>query len=268
MPDDVYTHGHDESVLRSHRWRTVENSAPHLVDRLRSGYDVLDVGCGPGTITCDLAERVAPGRVVGIDRSEAVLGAARAEADERNVEVEFTAGDVYDLDFADGTFDVVHAHQVLQHLADPVAALREMRRVCRPGGVVAVRDADYGAFTWAPADERLSRWLGLYRLIARSNGAEPDAGRHLKRWVLDAGFAETVVEAGASVWCFTDPGDRSWWGGLWADRMQSSDVAVQAIERRLGTADELEAISAAFHAWVEEPSGWFTVVHGEVIATV
>src|ERR687893_252687 len=100
-PGETYTHGHHDSVLRSHRWRTAENSA------------------------------------------------------------------AYELPFDDGAFDFVHAHQLLQHLSDPVAALREMRRVCRPGGVVAARDADYAAMTWFPASEGIDRWSSLYRRLAR-----------------------------------------------------------------------------------------------------
>ncbi|MGZ8753455.1 MAG: class I SAM-dependent methyltransferase, partial [Acidimicrobiia bacterium] len=139
MPD-VYTHGHHDSVLRSHTWRTAENSAGHLLPHLRPGLMLLDVGCGPGTITLDLARRVVPGAVVGIDAATDVIDQARAALDDTNVgDVTFAVGDVYALDFDDATFDVVHAHQVLQHLTDPVAALREMRRVCAPSGVVAVR---------------------------------------------------------------------------------------------------------------------------------
>ncbi len=70
MPDTTYTHGHHESVLRSHRWRTAANSAAYLLPYLRPGQDLLDIGCGPGTLTGDLARAVSPGRVVGIDRLE------------------------------------------------------------------------------------------------------------------------------------------------------------------------------------------------------
>ena len=263
MPDDTYTHGHQDSVLRSHRWRTVDNSAAYLVPRLQRGLDVLDIGCGPGTITADLAGRVAPGRVLGLDRSADVV----AQATESNAGAEnldFVVGDVYALDIEDDSFDVVHAHQVLQHLSDPVAALREMRRVCRPDGVVAVRDADYEAFTWAPDDERLTAWLDIYRRVARSNDAEPDAGRYLKSWALDAGF--TDVTASASVWCFTDAEDRHWWGDLWADRVVSSDMARQTIDGGHASRADLDSIAAAFRAWAEQPDGWFAVLHGEVLA--
>jgi len=116
-------------VLRSHRWRTVENSAAYLIPHLAPGTSILDIGCGPGTITLDLAERVAPAPVLGIDVAPAAIEAARAERERRGTStVEFRTADLYALDLADDTFDIVHAHQVLQHLADPVAALREMRR--------------------------------------------------------------------------------------------------------------------------------------------
>src|ERR1700744_1275284 len=144
----VYTHGHHESVLRGHRVRTAENSAGYLLPHLRPGLSVLDVGCGPGTITVDLAARVAPGRVTAVEMTDEALDLARAEAEGRNQSnIDFATSDVHALDFPDNTFDVAHAHQVLQHVADPVQALRELRRVGVPTGVVAVRDAPHAAVT-------------------------------------------------------------------------------------------------------------------------
>ncbi|GAB3550125.1 SAM-dependent methyltransferase [Actinopolyspora lacussalsi] len=262
--DEVYSQGHAESVVRSQRWRRVDNSAAYLVERLRPGQNVLDVGCGPGTITVDLAERVAPGRVVGVDPGESVLSRAREEAAAaRTDNVEFRLGDVHELDFDDDTFDVVHAHQVLLHLTDPVGALREMLRVVRPGGIVAARDTDYAGAIWWPADERLERWREVYRSVARDNGTEPDAGRRLLAWAHAAGAVE--VTPSASIWCHATPEERAWWGGMWAERIVNSRIAEQAVAGGHATGEELAAISAAWSEWAEHPDGWFALPHGEVL---
>ncbi|HEY1737182.1 MAG TPA: methyltransferase domain-containing protein [Acidimicrobiia bacterium] len=261
-PDaNPYTHGHHDAVLRSHRWRTVENSAAYLRHRLNAGTSVLDVGCGPGTITLDMAQRVAPGRVLGIDASASVVAEATSAADASNVE--FAVGDLFALGEPAGPFDVVHAHQVLQHVADPVGALQAMRRHCAPGGVVAARDSDYGAMTWYPADPALDRWLDVYSRAARANRGEPDAGRYLLAWAHAAGFSEVVPSA--SVWCFATPDDRSWWGDLWAERITATALADQALARRLATRTELDEMGRAWRRWAEHPDAWFTVVHGEVL---
>jgi SAM-dependent methyltransferase len=260
-----YTHGHHDSVLQSHRWRTVGNSAPHLAPLLRPGLRVLDAGCGPGTITADLAARVAPGLVVGVDRSAAIVGEARTRAVGSGLgAASLAVGDLYALGVADASFDVVHAHQVLQHLTDPVAALRELRRVCRPGGVVAVRDADYAGFIWAPADRWLDRWSEAYRAAARANGGEPDAGRHLLGWARAAGFSRVVP--GASTWCFATAEDRAWWGRTWAERVTDSGLADQLGAQGLGP-DERRAVAEAWLRWAAHPDGWFCVPSGEVLAT-
>jgi SAM-dependent methyltransferase len=266
-PPDTYMHGHHESVLRSHRWRTAENSAAYVLPELVAGRRVLDVGCGPGTVTLDFCRLVAPGVVVAIDRDAGVLEAARADAVEQRVtNVTYEEGDVYALAFPDASFDVVHAHQLLQHLSDPVAALAEMRRVCAPGGVVAARDSDYAAFTWFPPDADLTRWLALYHDVARANRAEPDAGRRLLAWAHAAGFDD--VRASASVWCYSAPEERAWWGDLWADRVVASAFAEQAVGFGLSTASELGRLSAAWRRWATTDDGWFAILHGEVLCRV
>lgn len=186
-------HGHHESVLWSHQRRTAEDSAAYLLPHLKVGLSVLDIGCGPGTITADLGARVAPGPVMAVDQSADVLDVARTEVQQRGVSnVSFATADVHRLDFDDGAFDVVHAHQMLQHVADPIAALREMRRVCAPGGVVAARDADYAGFAWFPQTPALDLWRELYQRAARANRGEPDAGRRLLSWAQQAGFADVT----------------------------------------------------------------------------
>ena len=233
---DRYSHGHHESVLRSHRWRTAENSAGFLLAHLRPAMSLLDIGCGPGNITADLADRLPDGCVLGVDLPPDVIANAAAEHVRANLA--FRVGDVYALDVPDDTYDVVYAHQVLQHLSEPVAALREMRRVVKPGGIVAVRDSDYGAFVWSPADPVLTRWLDLYHELTHRNRAEADAGRHLHTWARAAGFDD--FELSHSAWTFQNDADRTWWGGVWADRALHSEFASQCLEYGLCDGAELE----------------------------
>ncbi len=254
-----YTHGHAESVLRSHRTRTAANSAAYLLPHLAPGQRLLDVGSGPGTITADLAALVAPGEVVALEANDEAADLTRAGAPGVGVRV----GDVHALPFDDGEFDVVHAHQVLQHVADPVRALAEMARVTRPGGVVAARDSDYATFAWWPRPPELDRWLQLYSDAARANGGEPDAGRRLLAWAHAAGLAD--VTATSSTWCWATPETREWWGGMWADRIVGSALADQLVREARATPDELQKISDAWRTWATHPDAWFSVHHGEVL---
>jgi hypothetical protein len=139
-----------------------------------------------------------------------------------------------------------------------------MRRVVRPGGIVAIRDSDYGGFVWAPSDPLLDRWLALYHDVCRHNGADADAGRRLLSWTRAAGFIEVTVTS--SRWTFADAGDRGWWGELWAERVTESSFAEQAIAYELSTPDELRAISDAWRRWAAHDLGYFIVAHGEALA--
>ena len=260
----IYTHGHHESVLRSHQWRTAENSAGYLLPHLRPGMSLLDVGSGPGSITHDLARRVGPaGRVIGIDTSADVVELARAAAEEQGVRnVVFEVADV--LEFDAGPFDVVVAHQVLQHVGDPVAVLRAMRGLARSGGLVSARDADFAAMTWYPRLGGIASWLEAYRGVARGNGGEPDAGRELLAWGREAGLGE--ITSSASAWCFATREDRSWWGGLWADRILESGLGEQMLAASLARPEDLERMAADWRAWAEDDDAWFGVLHGEIVA--
>ncbi|WP_022892042.1 methyltransferase domain-containing protein [Agromyces subbeticus] len=264
-PRDEYTHGHHPSVLRTHSWRTVANSAAYLEPHLRAGARVLDVGSGPGTITIDIARRVRPGTVVGIDASADVVAHSTGLSQSEGVaNAEFAVGDAYALGFDDDTFDIVHAHQVLQHLGRPVDALREFRRVTKPGGIVAVRDVDYGGVIWNPASPGLSRWLELYHAVHEWNGGEADAGRRLKSWAREAGF--TDIASTATNWVFATELEREWWGGAWAERATESQFAAHAIESGHANPDELRRIAEAWRAWAADADGWLMMPHGEIIA--
>src|SRR6185503_13988946 len=136
---ETYTHRHAAATVKQHAQRTADEAAAFLLPQLRAGMRLLDVGCGPGSITRGLAERVTPGEVVGVDLSADTLEAARRDAAARGLDnLRYEEGSVYALPFPDASFDVAYAHQVLQHLRERDAALREILRVLRPGGLLAV----------------------------------------------------------------------------------------------------------------------------------
>ncbi|MCK2022565.1 class I SAM-dependent methyltransferase [Microbacterium sp. kSW2-24] len=259
----TYTHGHHETVLRSHSSRTIANSAEYLRPHLDPAARLLDVGAGPGSITAEFATVVAHVTATEIDANALALS-RNLVADRGLTNVDFSIEDVHALSFADDSFDVVHTHQVLQHVGDPVQALREMRRVTVPGGIVAARDADYAGFIWFPLLPELDEWLRLYRAAARANGGEPDAGRRLLAWARAAGFDD--VTATASTWCYATPEERAWWGGMWADRILESALARQLVDSGLAGPSELQAISDAWKRWADAGDGWYLVPHGEIIA--
>ena len=272
MPKEtaVYTHGHHESVLRSHTWRTAANSAAYLlVPELRPGH------AGPGHRLRSRHHHRRPGRA-GRARARSPASTpprtcwtgARDGRRTRPDNVRFAVADVHALDFPDDSFDVVHAHQVLQHVGDPVQALREMRRVCRPGGIVAVRDSDYGGHR--PGTPKSPGWTTGWRCtvgwpgrtaVSRTPAAgctpgpgapgSPDGHRHRLRLVLRHARASAT-----------------WWSGLWADRTTASAYAELAVEGGHATPGQLADIAAGWRAWGRQDDGWFMVPHGEMLCRV
>jgi SAM-dependent methyltransferase len=255
----------EDHLHRVLTWRTAENSAAYLLPHLRPGLSLVDVGSGAGTVTLDLARRLAPGAVLGVDPSASAVELAAGLAFDGGVQnVRFAVGEAWALPVPDASVDIVHAHQVLQHLDNPVAALREMRRVLRPGGILAARDADHGAVAWYPASPGLTRWSAVYRAVHALSGGDPDAGRALKAWARQAGF--DPVTSSASIWCFASEAEREWWGESWAARALEADFTARAIESGAARLSDLHEISAAWQRWSEDPDGWFGMPHGEIIA--
>lgn len=258
----AYSHGHHASVVGAHAARTVANSAAYLSPLVEPGMRILDVGCGPGSITIDLARRVGEtGLVVGIDANAEVIDTARAAAAQAGVaNAVFRVGDAYDPTPGE-RWDVVHAHQVLQHLGDPVAALRAWRAV---GDLVAARDVVYSATTIHPLTPALLRWRELMVALQAANGGEGDAGAKLKSWARSAGFSS--IETDVETWCFESPRGRDFWGGQWVDRALHSAFAEGTDRHGLADAAQRQAISDAWAAWSRDEDGWMAMLHGWILA--
>ncbi|MDE2988753.1 MAG: methyltransferase domain-containing protein [Chloroflexota bacterium] len=263
-PRDRYTHGHHESVVQSHARRRAEVEAWFVLPSLKSGMRLLDCGCGPGTVTAGLARAVSPGEVVGLDSAAGVLEHARAHAAEESVDnVTFVDGDVYHLEYAEAEFDVVYANQLLQHLTDPVRALQEMRRVLKPRGLLAIRDADYATMSPHPKFPEFLDWNRLYHDVAYRNNAEPDAGRTLPAWVRAAGFADIEIHPNVVA---MDGEEARIWGRTWSQRILYSGIADQALEYGYADQDELQRISDGWATWAESEQPFFIFTQIAVLA--
>lgn len=265
-----YLPGHGESILKILGRRTAANSAAYLLSHLKPGMHILDVGCGPGSITINFAALVPQGHVIGLDRAPEAFLKAQKTAEARQIKnIEFQVGDAYALNFPDNTFDIVHAHQVLQYLSDPVRALKEMRRVAKPGGIVAVREGDFEATIIYPDTPLLVNFLSeVYPRWTRFMGGEPAAGRRLHAWARKAGFERPHIKCTSSTWCASSPEEIRWMGKTFAKSAVSSAFAKNLEGERVETTEELKKISQGWKDWIKQEDAWLTTVHGEIICKV
>jgi ubiquinone/menaquinone biosynthesis C-methylase UbiE len=250
-----YVHETSDREQRRLARRTAATSAAFLLPHLRPGLRLLDCGCGVGSITLGLAEAVAPGEVVGVDFQAAQVARAQALAAERGVtNVRFEVASVYALPFPDGSFDAVFANTLLLHLAEPLHALREMRRVLRPGGVVAVADDDHSTQIWEPRTPLMTAMHQLFVKVIAHHGGDGYRARHHRRLLLEAGFARPVATGtlGTAGACGTPEDTRLY--AAWVVE-QAAAPAFRALVAAQGWADEatLAAMTADTLAWGERP---------------
>ncbi|PWN49472.1 UbiE/COQ5 family methyltransferase [Violaceomyces palustris] len=261
----TYTQGHGPSVLAAHAARTAVTSCSYLLPLLKPDFSILDVGCGPGTITSSLASYVPLGSIIGIDTSKAVIDSACSRSP-LPANCHFQVGDAYSIPFPDSSFDVVHAHQVLIHLPDPVRALKEMKRVCRPGGLVAVRDGDWDSIILFPHIQPLSEWKAISEAIFRANASEPNAGRHLLHWASEADFDLGQASYSAGTMTFSGgAGGAGTWGTTWAERVLADDWRDKAVAGGHASASKVEEMAEAWRSWSQRPDAVYSIVCGEMI---
>lgn len=182
------------------RQRRAATHAAFLVPRLHPGMRLLDCGCGPGSITLDFARFLGPGSVTGIDREATQIEVARQAAAAEGIDAHFETAGIDDLPFADGSFDVVHAHALFEHLANPLEALEQFRRVLKPGGMAALRAPDWGGFLLHPDTPEVEREFDRYQQIQRVNGGDVRVGRKLPSYLRAAGFERVQTTASYEIY--------------------------------------------------------------------
>jgi len=209
IPPETYTPGYSGSTLRLMLQRTAAKHAAFFTPLLRGGMRLLDCGCGPGTITLDLAKFVSPGQVFGIDLEPGQVRYAQDQAKRhQHANASFGVGSIYALPFPDGHFDAVFAHALFEHLREPVRALREMKRVLRPSGLVGIRSPDWAGWVVHPLNPLLEKAFHLFKEIQIANGGNPYVGRALKGLLRESEFSNISISASYEIFddlaCFVE----------------------------------------------------------------
>ena len=232
----------------AHSRRTAGTNAGFFLPHLKPSMRLLDAGCGPGSITVGLARAVAPGGVVGIDANPAAVRLAKAAAHDAGVpNVSFNVAVIHGLPFRAESFDAVFVHAVLQHLPDGMAALRCLRGVLRPGGVIGVADADYGGSILWPHPPEMERALALMTRVRQAAGGDVYAGRKLGTWLAEAGFAS--IEAGATASADGTSEAAARIGAFWERYFSSRELVRHAETTGLATSEEMFEAAAAWKQW-------------------
>ena len=260
-----YTMGFSEEFLKSLRRSTADTNAAFLLPYLRPGLHVLDFGCGPGAISVGLARAVAPGELHGVDMEESQIELARSVAEANGLDnATFHVGDVTEMPFENGSFDVAYCHNVLMHVPDTRAVLAEVQRVLKPGGLIACREMiTRSSFTHPDFDAIRSSWSIFEGLIASDDG-HPQMGKYMKGHIINAGFANIRMTASFNV--YSAPDDMVFIRNLISKWYLSPEITEAAIKYGLATEDLFERMRIAFERWKDHPDAWVAVAYGEAVA--
>ncbi|MEM6624772.1 MAG: methyltransferase domain-containing protein [Pseudomonadota bacterium] len=265
MPaNQTYAHEGSSSAVEFFGTRTADVQAAFLLPLIAPEADVLDCGCGPGSITAGLARHAARGRAVGVDIEAAQIEKANAMATSEGLaNLSFQTGDLFALPFDDASFEVVYSNGVLSHLSDPVSALAEMRRVLRPGGVAGVRLLDGGADVRHPIGSAVTRCQEIYYAIVEHHGGDLLMARRQKAMMQQAGFARAEM-TGACEYYGSPQATRAW-AGLFDGLFGESDLARQIVEAGISDRAELERLRGEITDWGSSSEAFYAQVWTQAI---
>ena len=260
-----YTIGFSEEMIEALRRYTAEANAAYLMPYLRPGLRVLDFGCGPGTISVGLAKAVAPGEMHGVDMEESQIDLARSVAKANGQDnAIFHVGDVVDLPFEEGFFDVAHCHNVLMHVPDTAAVLAEVKRVLKPGGTIGCREMICGSSFTHPDFGVIQKSWDMFEDLLAADDGHPQMGKDLKSHIVEAGF--TNVRMTGSFDIYSAPDDIAFIFALANKWFLSPEITEAAIKYGASTRQLCDAISAAYDKWKVHPGALCGLAFGEVVA--
>ncbi|MCL1475354.1 class I SAM-dependent methyltransferase [Argonema antarcticum] len=259
-----YTPGYSTNATDFMAQRTVESHGAFFIPHLYPGMKLLDCGCGPGTISLGLARIIFPGTVTGIDREISQINIAIENAKKQDISnADFIEGSIYNLPFPDNSFDAVFSHALFEHLAEPLKALSEIKRVLKPGGKVGIRSPDWGGFLIAPETPQLKEAIAFYQFIQQQNGGNPYVGRELKALLKKAGFSKS--EFSASYQCYEPLSQAAEYLAL---RIEASEKIEGAPEKGWTSKLTLTQMAEGLREWSHHPDGIFAQAWCEAVGFI
>lgn len=261
LPNDSYSINDIQTQCDYLGERRAERWVGFLLPFLKPGMNVLDCGCGVGTITIDLAERVVPGKVVGIDADEKQLQLARDNARKRGItNVEFIVYNVYDMAFTNETFDVVMAHTLMFHLSDPIKALVEMHRVLNKGGIIGVSDDDWNSISFSPDDPMFRKVIDLASKGVKANGGNPFYSRHLRNLLLQAGFTKTEGHSVAAE-CYGNLQETQRFAKFHSNMLRNAEIRELVKTEKWATETEMDEMADYMLKWGDRPDAFCAILY-------
>ena len=260
-----YTMGYGDEFIRVLARYAKSKHSKYLIPHLRPGLQVLDVGCGPGFQAMDFAEAIAPGELFGIDIEPSQIEMAQQLAEERGHDnATFAVADVVDLPFEEGFFDVAHCGGVLGFLPDTAAALAEIKRTLRPGGLVVCRDMIVeSCFAHPDLGLTFRGWEMLSDLIAADDG-HPQMGKDIKEHLANAGFEE--IRMSASFNMYDTPEEIELFYQLVKGWFLEGDPASAAKKYGAATDGLLAQVSETLDIWRSSPGAVAGIAFGRALA--
>ncbi len=260
---EEYGPGYRSDLVAHHNLRTAPKEAGFLLPFLSDGMNILDCGCGRGSITLGLADLLPSAKITGCDVGIEVLDAAKSDAKDRGLSnVSFKLASVYNLEFQDANFDAVLVHAVLQHLSEPAAALKELHRVMRPGGVIGLRDDDRGSMILAPESADMARALEVMDWFMKDSGGDPQAGRRHRARLIEAGFTDVVCSAT----CEVDGTSRETEArGLLAANAFRGKLGKRAVAAGYIDERECEYLANVCECWGRDPAAFDSITWCEAV---
>ncbi|CAD1809425.1 Methyltransferase domain family protein [Candida parapsilosis] len=263
-----YNKGYKKSISDTHATRTVDNSVRYITKVLKPEFKVLDVGCGPGSITIDIAKNYLTegGSIIGVEPTKEIIDTANnlkqsIAADLDNIS--FQIGSIYNLPFEDNTFDLVHAHQVIVHLEDPIKALKELARVAKPGKFVTVKDGDLESMIFDPPKYDV---LGKYNIMSAKNRGSTDvkSGRKLLRRAIEAGYKSSNITTSSSTMLFTGvEKEKRVWGELLIKRVEGGGEVLVADDEKKNEELKQEVVKT-LKEWKDDETSLWSAVNFEI----